>query len=90
MIHSVYILRCSDGSYYVGCARDVRKRVHTHNSGKGARYTRSRLPVVLVYSEECENKSTALKREWEIKKWKRKEKEALIEGGEKVLGENKK
>jgi len=75
----VYLLECSDGSYYCGIALDLEKRLKTHNSGKGAKYTRSRLPVRLVFSETLESKSIALKREAEIKRLSRKQKIALIE-----------
>lgn len=75
----LYILRCSDGSLYTGITTDVEKRITTHNAGKGAKYTRSRKPVELVYSEECTDHSTALKREIEIKALSREEKLKLIE-----------
>lgn len=71
---------CADKSLYTGIAVDVEKRIEVHNSGKGAKYTRSRLPVSLVYKEEGFTKSEALKRELEIKDLTRKEKEALIQG----------
>ena len=64
----LYILRCNDGSLYTGITTDVEKRLAVHNSGKGAKYTRSRKPVELVYAEKCGNHSAALKRELEIKK----------------------
>lgn len=78
--YHVYILRCADHTFYTGYTSDVERRVHTHNQGKGARYTRSRLPVELVYSELCASKSAALQREYEIKQWSRYQKEALING----------
>jgi putative endonuclease len=79
MPYSVYIVRCSDGTYYTGIAIDVDKRLHEHNhSPKGARYTRSRRPVTLVYSEEQSDRSRAQKREYAIKRMTRKEKEFLI------------
>ena len=64
----VYMVRCRDGSLYTGIAADVRARVAAHNDGKGAKYTRSRRPVELVYEEAAEGKSAALRRELEIKK----------------------
>jgi putative endonuclease len=70
---------------YTGYARDPHARVEVHNSGKGAKYTRSRRPVSLVYFEECESLSAALKRERELKPWSRARKEALIEGRESRL-----
>ena len=63
----VYLLRCSDNSLYCGWTTDLEKRIEAHNSGRGAKYTKSRRPVELVYYEECENKSAAMKREWFIK-----------------------
>ena len=75
---SVYILRCGDGSLYTGIAVDVEKRLTAHRSGKGAKYTRGRGPLELVYTENCESKSQALKRECEIKSLSREEKEFLI------------
>ena len=76
--HYVYILRCSDGSFYTGYSTDPVRRTKVHNSGKGARYTRSRLPVDLIYTEEYPDKIAALKREYAIKQLTRKEKEELI------------
>ena len=75
----LYILRCGDGSLYTGITTDVEKRLEAHRSGKGAKYTRGRGPLELVYSEECGDHSTALKREWEIKQLSRDEKEKMIE-----------
>ena len=74
----VYILECSDGTYYTGWTTDVEAREKTHNSGNGAKYTRCRLPVRVVYYEQLEDKSAALKREAAIKKMTRKQKEKLI------------
>jgi len=76
----LYILRCSDGTFYTGHARDIDERIRAHNSGKAAKYTSGRLPVELVYSEVHETRSLAAKREYEIKGWKRARKQALIEG----------
>jgi predicted GIY-YIG superfamily endonuclease len=75
-----YLARCSDGSLYSGIAVDPVKRMEVHNAGKGAKYTRSRLPVVMVYSETLPDQSSALKREAEVRKWNRKKKEELIAG----------
>ena len=77
----VYILECADGTYYTGWTTDPARRLFTHNSGKGAKYTRSRLPVKMVFCESCVTKSDALKREREIKKMSREEKTALISEG---------
>ena len=79
----VYILECRDGTYYTGWTTDVEARVKTHNSGTGAKYTRSRLPVKLVYFEQVEDRSAALKREAAIKKLSRLKKEKLIYGNKK-------
>lgn len=76
--HYVYILECVDGSLYTGWTTDLSARVKTHNSGKGAKYTRSRLPVRLVYSESYDDKHAALAREHEIKKLSRSRKLDLI------------
>jgi len=75
----LYILRCGDGSLYTGITTDVEKRLEAHRSGKGAKYTRGRGPLELVYREDCADHSAALKREWEIKQLSREEKEKLIE-----------
>ena len=74
----VYILRCADDSLYCGYTTDVEKRFEKHKSGKGAKYTRSHLPLEIVYIEEFENKSDALKREHEIKSMTRLQKEKLV------------
>lgn len=75
----VYVVRCGDGSLYTGIATDVEARVSVHNEGRGARYTRSRRPVTLVYVERRRNRSSALRRELAIKGLPRVEKLALIE-----------
>ena len=74
-----YLLRCVDGSYYCGISNNVDARVLVHNSGKGSKYVRSRLPAVLVYVEECGSKSDALRREREIKSMSRQQKIKLID-----------
>lgn len=74
----VYMLRCRDNSLYTGYTDDPERRLMVHNVGKGAKYTRSRLPVTLAYREECPDKSTALKREFALKRLSKPEKEALI------------
>ena len=74
----VYILRCSDGSLYTGWTNDLEKRLAAHTSGKGGKYTRSRLPLELVYFERLESKEEAMSREWHIKRLSRKEKLKLI------------
>lgn len=74
----LYILRCRDGSLYTGITTDAEKRLAAHNSGKGAKYTRSRKPVELVYQEECLDHSHALRRELEIKALTKEEKEGII------------
>ena len=75
----LYILRCRDGSLYTGITTDVDKRFAAHNAGKGAKYTRSRKPVELVYQEACDDHSHALRRELEIKALTKEEKLKLIE-----------
>lgn len=77
----VYILRCADGSLYTGIARDPVKRLSEHNAGRGARYTRSRLPVELVYEENAADRGSALRREHEIKRLSAAGKRELIWGG---------
>ncbi|WP_299031566.1 GIY-YIG nuclease family protein [uncultured Anaerococcus sp.] len=77
-MHFVYILRCGDNSLYTGYTTNVNRRLKTHNRGKGAKYTRSRLPVSLVYYKRVDSKSLALKLEARIKKLTKKEKEALV------------
>lgn len=76
----IYIVRCADGSLYTGWTTDVEKRVTAHNAGAGAKYTKARRPVELVYYEKLETKNDALKREAAIKKLTRLEKLKLIEG----------
>ena len=73
-----YIVRCNDGTYYTGWTNDIEKRVKTHNEGKGAKYTKTRRPVTLVYYESFQTKEEAMLREWEIKQMKRGEKEKLF------------
>ena len=74
----LYILRCGDGSLYTGITTDVEKRFTVHQSGKGAKYTRGRGPLEVVYTEECGDHSAALKRELEIKALTKEQKEILI------------
>lgn len=79
MSYFVYILECIDGSLYTGIAKDVKKRVEEHNtSTKGAKYTKARRPVKLLYQEASENRSSASKREYEIKKLTRLKKLELM------------
>ena len=73
-----YIIQCADGSYYTGWTTDLEARILAHNQGTGARYTRGRGPVKLVYREEYPDPNSARKREWEIKQLTRKQKENLI------------
>lgn len=74
----VYILRCADHSLYTGISNRVPERVAAHNCGRGARYTRTRRPVRLLYTERCGDKVSALRRELEIKAWSRDRKERLL------------
>lgn len=73
-----YILRCGDGSLYTGWTNDLNRRVKAHAAGKGGKYTRSRLPVELVWFEPQPDRSSALRREWEIKQMSREQKLRLI------------
>ncbi len=73
-----YIVECADGTLYCGWTNDLEKRIADHNAGKGAKYTKPRLPVKLVYSESFDTKEEAMSREWHIKQLSRKEKLALI------------
>ena len=75
----VYMLRCGDGSLYTGCTDNVERRLAAHQSGKGAKYTRSRLPLELVYQEEAADRSAALRREAAIKALPRVKKLALLQ-----------
>lgn len=77
--HYVYLLLCKDNTLYCGYTNNLIKRINTHNSGKGARYTKCRLPVKLIYYESFSSKSSALKREIKIKKFSKKEKLKLIQ-----------
>lgn len=74
-----YIVKCKDGSLYTGWTNNLEKRIRDHNEGKGAKYTKSRRPVVLAYYEEFQTKEEAMRREYAIKKMGRKEKEKLLE-----------
>ncbi len=74
----VYLVRCGDDSLYTGATNDLKARIRTHNSGDGAKYTRSRLPVALVYVQRARSRSAALRREAEIKRWPRWRKLALV------------
>lgn len=82
MAYFVYMVQCKDGSLYTGITTDVERRVTEHNSvDKGARYTRARQPVTVVYSEAVKDRSTATKREYDIKQLSRSEKEQLCRLG---------
>ncbi len=78
-----YFARCSDGSLYAGSCVDVGAREKMHNDGKGAKYTRSRLPVKIIYTEEFADRSDALRREALVKTWTKAQKEQLVEQREK-------
>ena len=81
-MYYVYLLRCGDGTLYTGCTNDLRRRLAVHNAGKGAKYTRSRLPVSLVYWESLPDKSSALRRDSAIKRLSRAQKLSLIQSME--------
>ena len=74
-----YIVKCADGTFYTGWTTDVERRIKCHNDGKGAKYTKARRPVELVYYEAFETKEEAMSREYAIKHMKRSEKETLIQ-----------
>ena len=77
-VHYTYIVRCADGTLYTGWTTDLDRRMAAHNAGTGAKYTRSRRPVTLIYHESFETKEEALRRECAIKKLRREEKLRLI------------
>lgn len=79
-VHWVYVVECADGSFYTGYTTNVERRVREHDRGEGAKYTRGRAPVELVYRERFESKSAAMSREYELKQLSRTEKERLVEG----------
>ena len=81
-----YLLECADKTFYCGWTNDLEKRVNTHNMGRGAKYTKPRRPVVLVYYEAFETKRDAMSREAAIKRMTRKEKEALVRTQDKTAG----
>jgi predicted GIY-YIG superfamily endonuclease len=88
----VYIIRCADGSYYIGSTRDLEKRLRAHEEGKAATYTARRRPLYLAYSERHGTMEAARRRELQIKRWTRKKKEALISGnveGLKAMGKKR-
>ena len=79
--HYFYVLECADGSYYAGYTNDVERRVHTHNEGKGAKYTRGRRPVQLRYVEEYKTKTEAMRAEYRFKQLSRSAKERIVHMG---------
>jgi putative endonuclease len=81
----MYILLCSDGSYYTGSTIDLVKRLEQHQNGEGANHTKKRLPVTLLYYEEYSRIDQAFYREKQVQGWSRKKKEALIEGSPNLL-----
>ena len=81
----MYILECSDGSYYTGSTTDLELRVYEHNIGEGANYTKKRLPVKLVYYEEYDRIEDAFEREKQVQRWSHKKKKALVKGSVKEL-----
>ncbi|MHB1456559.1 MAG: GIY-YIG nuclease family protein [Armatimonadota bacterium] len=86
-MYFVYILLCSDGTYYVGQTQNIESRVTLHNKGRGATYTAMRIPVVLVYSEPHLTPESATKREKQIKRWSAHKKHALVTGNINLLQE---
>ncbi len=81
MTYWLYILQCGDGSLYTGVTNNVERRLSAHRAGRGAKYTRGRGPLTLVYREPCGYRSAALRREWAVKRLPRADKLALIERG---------
>ena len=82
MAYFVYVVECADHSYYTGITTDLARRLEEHNgAAEGARYTRGRRPVTLRYAEPCESRADALRREAEIKRWRRSRKERLWQSG---------
>lgn len=80
-----YMAECADGTFYTGWTTDIDKRIKAHNAGRGAKYTRSRLPVRLVYLEEHDTKEEAMSREYYIKKLTRSDKEKLIKNSKRPI-----
>ena len=74
----LYILKCSDNTFYTGITNDLSRRLTQHNNGTASRYTRSRFPVKLIYHEKCRGRSQALKKEYAVKQFSRKEKESYV------------
>jgi predicted GIY-YIG superfamily endonuclease len=81
----LYILRCGDGTLYTGIAKNIVKRFKSHSAGRGARYTRTRLPLELTYQERCRNRTQALVREYAVKHYSKKKKESLIQAAGKGM-----
>ncbi|MFW6389548.1 MAG: GIY-YIG nuclease family protein [Halanaerobiales bacterium] len=77
-MHYVYIVECADGTYYTGYTVNIKRRIQQHNKGQGAKYTRGRLPVKLLYYEKYNTRSKAMKREYAVKQLKKQEKQKLI------------
>ncbi|WP_058993788.1 GIY-YIG nuclease family protein [Haloarcula sp. CBA1127] len=80
--YHVYVLRCSDNTFYTGYTTDVERRVREHDAGDGAKYTRGRTPVELIHVESFDSQSDAMSREYEIKQYSRPEKERLVESSD--------
>lgn len=85
-----YIIKCRDGSLYTGWTNDLDRRLREHNAGKGAKYTKSRRPVILAYFETFETKEEAMSREYAIKRLRRKEKLKLVESDANPIKKEKK
>jgi len=81
----MYILECADGSFYTGSTKDLENRLWEHQNGKGANYTKSRLPIELMYYEEYDKIDIAFYREKQVQGWSRRKKKALIEGKQELL-----
>ncbi|MCR5718225.1 MAG: GIY-YIG nuclease family protein [Oscillospiraceae bacterium] len=83
-----YMLRCADGTLYTGWTNDPKKRLAAHNAGKGAKYTRTRLPVTMVYAESHEDKREAMRREYQIKHLSRMEKLKLLSSSSNLMNKS--
>lgn len=79
MEYTVYLLRCADGTYYTGSTNNLARRLRAHNAGRGAKYTRSRRPVQVVYQEQCPDRSAALRREYALKQLTHQQKAQLAQ-----------
>ena len=85
LMYYVYILCCSDGSFYIGSTQNLRARIHAHNIGQGSTYTFKRRPVRLMYTEVFDTETQAIRRERQLKRWSAEKKKSLIDGNLETL-----